>query len=1005
MYVIKFLYLITFFNSFLLGISLDEYRPPEINKNILKEDISERLSQPALALPREQKVKQIDEKALKSDILNSLKIQIGEVNATMRERMESQKRAKEYKEEFDRFFNPFLYEDQVEILKNIRSNSLYSTINSKNLSKFGINFFKNSSNFEQKFQSRALPKNYIISVDDVITINTFGFQNFNYELQVSKDGFITIPRIGVMKVAGLTIELAKEIIEDRLESTYQNTKAKVLIQNASVVSVSVVGEVKYPGNINLVALSRVKDALMLVGGIKSTGSLRNIQIERDKEIVATLDIYDLIFNQSSKDDILLKSGDTIFVPKSNRDIHLVGEVKEEAIYELKEQESLDTLLKYAGGLKSRGKRDGIKIKRVINNRDLTLIDAKDLTKLRDGDVVIVPRVDDFVKNRVTLYGNVVRTGDRFIDRKETLYTLFTKEIREVGSLNRVFLKNTLFEYVLIKRVDRESLESKIISANLKKILNGDRGEDVKLFSSDEIYIFNKEMIDSSRYVTIKGKVLRAGKYRYFESMKLGDLINIAGVSEVADLEHIKVISEFDSKKVVNFYNSTELNKIELKPFDVIDIRQKIFKPIERVKISGAVYLEGSFEYSKGMTLSDLISLSGGLKSKEIEYIKVISIDSNQRVVNIYDLAQAKRIALLPKDIVYIKARLVEPTKRVKISGAVENPGEYDYFKGIDIAKLISLAGGFKASAYQREFELTRYTTTEDGDRDFYTERLRLDRTIDLKFRLKPFDEVKIFTDPNIDNKIMATISGEVKFPGTYTLKKGSRLSDLIERAGGFSESAFIDGAIFKRAEIAILQKNILKKQLEEIESKVYFLDKNRDELNDKSYLLKLFDKLKLSLKERNLDGRITLHLDKNLEKFKESEYNLILKNRDTLEVPVVDDSILIAGEVLNPTAVIYREDKDIDYYIDLAGGLKKVASKDEVLLIYPNGESRRISSEYSSIFDIFKSNRYDIKRGSKIVVPPNFFTSYEDSEIAKDLIDIFYKVALSFSSLNLIFDN
>ena len=335
---------------------------------------------------------------------------------------------------------------------------------SSSISRYASQFFNNKNNIDP--YSIPTPQNYILNYADKITINIFGGQNQKFNLPITKDGNITIPQVGELKIIGLSFEEAKKLILDETKKAYPNsTNILVDISEFSSIQVTISGLVNAPGLYNLSSFSTIKDALINSGGILNSGSYRNISLKRDGEIIKTFDLYSLVRYGSSSSDMVLKNGDIIMVNPISTEVTLKGQVKNPAIYELKSKESFKTLFDFASGLEAKANTNAIKLKRYVNNNiKVYTLSLDELYKMTpsNGDEIEVFALSAQNANLVKITGNVLIPGEKELPRDASLTTLLNNELKIFGQ-NGFFKENTNYDYALIKNLDiSKSFNLKIV---------------------------------------------------------------------------------------------------------------------------------------------------------------------------------------------------------------------------------------------------------------------------------------------------------------------------------------------------------------------------------------------------------------------------------------------------------------------------------------------------------------------------------------------------------------
>ncbi len=811
--------------------------------------------------------------------------------------------------------NPLKYKENYTLLKEIKSKQ--SIKKRKKLTRYGLNFFrnKNSTNIE----SLPVPSYYVLSFGDSISIWVYGTKNENFTLKIDNNGNINLPKYGPLHVEGKQFGDIQNYIKEKLKDFYSNSDVIVNISNYSTIQVNLVGDVVAPGVYNINALSTVKNLLIAAHGAKDTGSLRNIIIKRDGKILDSIDFYKLLQNGDDSLGIILRSNDTIFVPKANKIVSIDGEVNNPAKFELKSSETLATLLRYAGGIKANASKYGFIVNRYLKNEKMKTIEV-DYSKIKNfrllnADKVYVYNIDKIHKESVYLYGNVVRPGEKELSKSRSLRDLFKSEISKVG-LKGLFLDDTLFSYALIKSKTK-NLDSKIKSFNISEVLSGKT--DIKLNNDDEIYVFNKYNSNIAPYVSISGTpVINQGKYRYFDGIKISDVLAQAGTT----------------------------------PY---------FRNLSKIKVT-------TYNTKDYMPKTSIIT------GKEAQDYKLSPFDD----IEVYDY--------------YIQHHI----KTIGISGEVNFPKKYSLNNHMTLSNVIKMAGGFTPKAYKSYFEVLRYYI-KDGKRE--KKLIKVPYSKISTFLLEDYDEIGVHIIPNWRERETVTIKGEVNFPGTYVIETGDRLSNIVKRAGGYTDKAFLQGAIFTRESIKKLQRQRLKQSIVELKQKALSLSVAPNEVGQgksKVNFIELTNAIdKISAEAQSLQpvGRISIALDKNMSKFLQSRSNIVLKNGDTLTIPSKNDTILVVGEVMSPTAIIYASN-DVNYYINKAGGLSPRAEKSRIFVVHADGSAERLNTGWFS-----DKTTHIVRRGDTIIVPQELVT-LTGLQITKDISSIFYQFALTAAAMS-----
>jgi protein involved in polysaccharide export with SLBB domain len=808
------------------------------------------------------------------------------------------------------YANPLTYKGNAKRISEIKSNQ--NNIKTSTLKRFSKTFFTNKN----RLTSSALPvpAYYIINKNDTVSIWVYGGVNKNITSVVDNNGNINIETFGPIKVAGLEFAEASKILKAQLSKAFGGANVAVNISSYSTIQVTLTGDVYGAGIYNVQSLSTIKDLLIIAGGVKSHGSVRDIIIKRDGDILKSVDFYELLIGNNDGVSTLLRSGDIVFVPKANKIVSLSGAVVNPAKFELKDGEKLDSIIKYSGGLLANASKVGMKIEGFDSNekRKVKTVNFKDIktTTLNDSDKIYVYTLDKIQKENVYLYGNVVRPGSReFIS---SLSDMLKDEISYLG-LKGVFLEDTLFSYGLIKSKNND-LSTRVSRFNLADVISNKA--DVKLNIDDEIYIFNKLDSQLNPYVMIKGSVVaHIGEFQYYQGLTVADVIQIAGVKAPYDTSKIKVVT----------YNTKDLMPLT----KIIDIKE-----------------------ASNYTLSAY---------DEIE---------------LYDYYDLNQISV------------------ATIKGEVNLPKEYNINSDMTLGQLIITAGGLTQKAYKKSCEIIRYHIVND-ERE--KEIINISLVDADTFKINNFDEITIKTIPKWSERKTITLKGEVKFPGTYIIEQGDKLSDVLQRAGGFTNEAFIYGAVFSRESIKQLQKKRLRESLLKLKQKAAAMSSAPKAVGQAdgqsiSDTASTIDSLSKEAEALQPIGRVTIKLDNDLESFTKSSSNLTLKDKDELIIPSFNDTILVMGQVMNPTAIIYDDD-DVAFYLAKAGGLTQLADDDNIYVIHANGEAKKYTA------GIFLSGSVSVKAGDVIIVPQELITS-TGMQFAKDISGILYQFAVTTAALS-----
>ena len=488
------------------------------------------------------------------------------------------------------------------------------------------------------------------------------------------------------------------------------------------------------------------------------------------------------------------------------------------------------------------------------------------------------------------------------------------------------------------------------------LVNGDQSDNVGLKDNDVIRI-----PAYSQRVTVEGQVKRPGIFEMKKGETFSNLVSFAsGFNEFAYTASVNVLQKTNKEFKVTDIKESEFNSYKPLSGDVFRVSKILSRFENRIKIEGAVFRPDTYSFYEGMRISDLISKADGLKedaySNRARIIRLRS-DLTTEIVNV-NLAQALSgdldadVALKREDVITVYSILdFEEEFSITIDGEIKKPGVYDYYENLTLNDLFVQAGGLTGSASKR-VEIARMIQSEEIDDsnprkiELFNIEISADNNEQAKnFALLPFDVVNIRKMAVYEKPEMVTVSGAVHYAGKYVLaNKQDRVYDVIQRAGGLTSVANVEGVRIKRP--------IQAKQIEDLENVNLNLGK-KDSIQNK-----LEKKLKEDLKYA------TIPVDwKSIVKNPKSNTNVTLFPGDEIEVVAFNEGVKVTGNVLLTSEIPYNRNKGFAYYINAAGGIDAKGWKKKAYIIYPNGKA-----DVASSFLFFK-NYPRVTPGSQIIVP------------------------------------
>jgi protein involved in polysaccharide export with SLBB domain len=600
----------------------------------------------------------------------------------------------------------------------------------------------------------ATPKGYVLGADDELQLDIYGNNISNQKLTVSPDGFINVKYAGLINVNGINIEQATGIIKARLSKFYPAlssgaTKIQLTLGSVRSIQVMVVGAVKKPGTVTLPSVATLFNALYASGGPLDNGSFRNIELLRDNKVIAHADLYDFILKGDQGSNVSLRDNDVIRVPYAKAQIAIEGGVNKVGLFEVKNNETIQHVLDFAGGFKGNAFKGRITGTRYTDvEKSVIDVDKANFStySLVHGDSLYIDSVINKYDNRVFISGAVFKPGAYSLEKGMDAKTLIQKaqglkEDAFTGVANMVRLK--------------EDYTKEYLTLDLRDVLSG--MSVVTLRKEDSLHVESILDLQDSTLVTINGPVKYPGPFRYEDSLTLkGLILKAGGLLENATTLRIEVGRRKSDFVVGTKGSSTseimliDIDKnlmdkgkeIILQPFDVVSIKKDPTKVKQvTVEIKGEVAFAGSYTLENPEEkLSSIIKRAGGL----LPYA---------------DVYGAK----------LVRKRLVQDTafiKRLTLSNV--NVNSIDKEKS-DTSKLIEMD------------QLNSKTTEVALEIDKILARPGSEEDVTLQ------DEDQIII-PRFVNTV--AVSGEVLKPVTVQYEPGRGFSSYISAAGGFNRNAY-----------------------------------------------------------------------------------------------------------------------------------------------------------------------------------------------------------------------
>lgn len=848
------------------------------------------------------------------------------------------------------------------------------TLLKNDLKQFGYDWFSSTSSSFSSVDTTPVPADYEIKPGDTFVVQVFGATDVEYRLVVTREGRLLIPEIGDLHVIGLTFKEAKLAIQQNIDKVRIGVKTVVTLAEVQSIQIIVMGEFERPGTYTVSGLSTLFNALFVTGGIKKTGSLRNIQVRRQNGLIAKMDFYEVLLKgQSNTSHVYLRHGDTIFVPTIGPTVGIAGEVNRPAIYELKNERTVTDVIALAGGLLPTAAQDKPQIRRVGSN-GYTLLQANlnkggGHLKVISGDVIRVFPVPSKIDDVVVLSGNVSFPGGYQWQSGMKITDL-------VGSMDSLRLR-TEFDVAVLVREKRFSKRIEVMYVNLGKALeNPNSVHNLELKARDELIVFETNsprdnlLADTVRQIQaqatvaepamameLKGYVLNPGVYPIESGMRFLDAIRVSGGLQVGTDTQYSLIA-----------------------------RRSLHGRLELIHLKVAA------------ALSNLTSDDNPL------------VLPGDRIYLFDDQINRTELLRGEMDVLKKQARYGEPVRIVQISGKVSRPGTYPLTPDMRVQDLIVAAGGLKEEAYGQTASLSRRTEllNEQNQQDHIEINLSsMDvRLPNSSIALMPSDHLVIREKPDhMDAPRFVVVEGEVRFQGTYPIDKRETLCQVVRRAGGFTNSAYVFGTIFTRESVRIKEQAAINKIFDQMDTLLAEVHTSSAYDNDKKLPVnnnanEIYNVIK-GLKPPKAEGRMVIDAQLAVEKCNE-ETDVVLESGDKIVVPKMTDEVSVVGQVYHPTSHKYKPDRAALDYINLSGGTKELASREHAFVIQANGEVVSVRSSMSRWTWLMSPLNVKVTPGAMVVVPMSV-DRINDRELFQSWIDTLYKATVSLASLAFLF--
>jgi len=745
--------------------------------------------------------------------------------------------------------------------------------------RFGAEVFQNGTR-DLQLIPMDLPAgpDYVVGPGDGLSINVWGGTTQRIYRVVDREGRVSLPEVGPILVSGKSLANVQESLQQLLRTEFRRVSADVSLARLRTIRIYEVGDIANPGAYDVSSLSTPLNALFVAGGPTEKGSLRIVKHYRGNQLIEVVDLYDLLLHGVKSNMQRLENGDTVLVPTIGAQVTVDGMVRRPAIYELKDEKNLASVLELAGGLLPTATLRHIEVQRLAAHEkqtmlsfDLPEVDSDlEVTKklesfeIHDGDRIRVFPIAPYNQDAVYLEGHVSRPG-RYSYHADMRVT-------DVISSYKDLLPEPANQYAEIIRLNAPDFHPSVESFSLTDALANPSQSPV-LHAMDTVRIFSRFDFENPPTVSVWGDVRGPGTYRTSGEIHLSDAVHLAGgLAPDAKIEDAQVFRYLPDGKTKIFSVSLSLAlegdptaNIVLQPRDRLLIHRSpdAIQPASAY-VQGEVGKPGRYPLTTNMTVADLIRVGGGLKP---------SADTQTADLTHYQWPD--------------HGQLTGQQQTIPISAALSGEASAN----------LPLSNG-----------------------DVLTIR-----------QLPGWNDIGA----------SISVKGEVRHPGTYGIRPGERLSSVLQRAGGFQQDAYVYGAILERAQVRELQtkeQTQLMLRVKDLQNNVELLPEgDANQKRAKENALRQYQNALTQLGTNTPIGRVTMRISPDINRWKNTAADMEVRAGDTLVIPKRPSFVMVTGQVFNPTAVSYRPGKSAKWYLSQSGGPTAVANKKAIFVIRADG--------------------------------------------------------------------
>ena len=636
---------------------------------------------------------------------------------------------------------------------------------------FGRDIFSNKNLSFEPLMNIATPQNYVLGAGDQVSVDIYGASQKSVDCTVSPDGDIVIEGYGPIRVGGLSVAAAKARLRATLGSRYQSSRINLSLGQTRTVSINVMGEVVKPGTYTLSAFASVFNALYMAGGTNDIGTLRNIKIYRNNRLVSVCDIYDYILNGKMTGNVRLHDGDVIIVGPYDCLVNITGKVKRPMYYEMKRNESLQTLLRYAGGFTGDAYKKAVRVNRKTGREYAVFnVDEFDMSAFRiaDGDSVSVDSILPRYHNTVEIKGAVFRPG--MYQLGDGINSVRSLVQHAEGLTEEAFTARAVMHRMKADRTLR------VIPVDIQGIMEG-RVADIPLKENDVLFIPTKQTAMNEQTISIQGEVVYPGIYKYADNETLEDFVlQAGGLTDKASTVKVDVARRVGNPKALTtdsiiaktysfalkdgFVVDGEQGFV-LQPFDEVYVRKDPSYTVQQnVSIDGEVTFPGTYTLSHRQTrLTDLVKAAGG--ATNLAYIHGARLERRT-----YEAERKRMEAALQMQKEQLQQELMTLAASQTSGSALQQVGQQS-----------------------KEEEIKKFQVPNTYPVGIELDKALADPNSDANIVLREGDRLIL---PQYTSTVK--VNGAVMYPNTVSYIKGKGVGYYINASGGYSRNARKSGA-------------------------------------------------------------------------------------------------------------------------------------------------------------------------------------------------------------------